>query len=137
MLQQAILALLYQWDRVRDLECWMLGTLKRHCLMYWRKHRRRIYSAVDSALLEWLSEPVAPSQEKSDLLRDLENLIGRLPPRCRTLLLLRFRMGYEPPEVAERLGYQTSSIGKITTRCLAALSRELLASGLTEEPEER
>ncbi len=85
VLQQALLALLYQWDRVRDPECWLFGTVRRHCLMYWRTHRRRIYSAVDSAILEWLSEPIAPSQERLDLLCDLESLIQRLPPaagRC-------------------------------------------------------
>lgn len=132
VLQQTLLALLYQWDRVRDPECWLLGTLRRNCLMYWRTNRRKIYSSVDTSLLEWLSEPVAPSQERTDLLSDLENLIGRLPSRCRSLLQLRFRLGYEPPEIAERLGYRASSIGKITTRCLAALSRELLAAGFTE-----
>ena len=132
VLQQTLLALVYQWDRVRDPECWLLGTLKRHCLMYWRTNRRRIYSAVDSTILEWLSEPVAPSQERADLLCDLENLLGRLPSRCRSLLHLRFQLGYEPVEVARRLGYRASSIGKITTRCLAALSRELLAAGLTD-----
>lgn len=133
VLQQTLLALLYQWERVRDPESWLLGTLKRHCLMYWRTHRRRIYSAVDAAILEWLSEPIAPSQEKTDLLCDLENLIGRLPARCRLLLQLRFRFGYEPLEVARRLGYRASSIGKITTRCLAALSRELFASGTADK----
>ena len=133
MLQQALLALLYQWERVRDPESWLFGTVKRHCLMYWRTHRRRIYSAVDSTILEWLSEPIAPSQERADLLCDLESLIDRLPTRCRSLLRLRFRLGYEPPEVARMLGYRASSIGKITTRCLAALSRELLASGLADE----
>jgi RNA polymerase sigma factor (sigma-70 family) len=132
VLQQTLLALLYQWERVRDPECWLLGTLKRHCLMYWRTHRRKIYSSVDSTILEWLSEPVAPSQERTDLLCDLDNLIGRIPSRCRSLLQLRFQMGYEALEVAERLGYRASSIGKITTRCLAALSRELLAAGLAE-----
>lgn|SRR6185369_424429 len=132
VLQQTLLSLLYQWDRIRDPETWLLGTLKRHCLMYWRTHRRRIYSAVDSTILEWLSEPVAPSQERTDLQSDLENLIGRLPTRCRSLLQLRFH-GYETPEVAERLGYRSSSIGKITNRCLAALSRELLLEGLAEE----
>lgn len=132
VLQQTLLTLVYQWDRVRDPECWLLGTLKRHCLMYWRTNRRRIYSAVDSTILEWLSEPVAPSQERADLLCDLENLLGRLPSRCRSLLHLRFQLGYEPVEVARRLGYRASSIGKITTRCLAALSRELLAAGLTD-----
>lgn len=137
VVQQALLALLYQWDRVRDPECWLIGTLKRHCLMYWRKNRRRIDIAVDSTLLEWLSQPVAPSQERTDMLCDLDNLLKRLPRRCRSLLRLRFLMGFEPLEIAERLSYSPSSIGKITHRCLRALSRELLTAGLTfEEPEE-
>lgn len=133
VLQQALLALLYQWDRVRDPECWLVGTLKRHCLMYWRNQRRQIYSAVDTTLLEWLSEPVAPDQETANLRSDLESLLGRLPSRCRSLLQLRFWMGFEPSEVARRTGYRLSSIGKITNRCIAALSRELLAAGLTAD----
>jgi RNA polymerase sigma factor (sigma-70 family) len=132
VLQQSLLALLHQWDIVRDPESWLVGTLRRHCFMYWRKQRRRLYSAVDSAILEWLCEPVAPPQERADLLCDLRTLIGRLPSRCRLLLELRFQLGYEPAEVARRLGYRDSSIGKITTRCLAALSRALLADGLSE-----
>ena len=137
VLQQTLLALLYQWDRVRDPECWLMGTLKRHCLMYWRNSRRRIYSAVDSTVLEWLSQPVAPTQEKSDMLCDLDSLLDRLPSRCRSLLRLRFRMGFEPMELARALGYRPSSIGKVTHRCLAALSRELFAAGLSlEEPED-
>src|SRR6185436_18360787 len=76
VLQQSLLALVYQWDRVRDPECWLIGTLRRHCLMYWRTNRRRIYLSVDSTLLELLSEPVAPSQERTDLLCDLESLLG-------------------------------------------------------------
>lgn len=136
VLQQTLLALLYQWERVRDPECWLLGTLKRHCLMYWRNHRRSIYSAVDSTVLELLSEPVAPNQERAELLCDLDILLDRLPERCRSLLKLRFRMGYDPLEVARQLGYRSSSIGKVTIRCLAALSRELLAAGLSSaEPE--
>ncbi|HEY9423009.1 MAG TPA: sigma-70 family RNA polymerase sigma factor [Thermoanaerobaculia bacterium] len=132
ILQQALLALLYQWERVRDPESWLFGTVRRHCLMFWRTNRRRIYSAVDSAILEWLSPPIAPAQEKADLLCDLESLIDKLPPRCRSLLRLR-QLGFEPPEVANKLGYRASSIGKITNRCLAALSRELVASGLVDE----
>lgn len=133
ILQQALLALLYQWERVRNPESWLFGTVRRHCLMYWRSQRRRIYSSVDATILEWLSAPVEPSQERADLIYDLENLIDRLPSRCRTLLRLRFRLGYEPLEVARKLGYRASSIGKVTKRCLAALSRELLVSGLAEE----
>src|SRR5690242_19035588 len=73
ILQQALLALLYQWERVRDPESWLFGTVRRHCLMYWRAQRRRIYSSVDAKILEWLSAPVEPSQERSDLICDLEN----------------------------------------------------------------
>ncbi|HXO19956.1 MAG TPA: sigma-70 family RNA polymerase sigma factor [Thermoanaerobaculia bacterium] len=136
LLHEALLALLSQRDRIRDPESWLLGTLKRHCAMYWRRQQRRLYSAVDTAILEWLSAPLDPPQERAELLRDLDNLIGRLPPRCRSLLRLRFRLGYEPLEAAQKLGYRASSIGKVTTRCLAALSRELLASGLAtaEDP---
>ena len=132
VLQQTLLALLYHWDRVRDPECWLLGTLKRHCLMYWRKSRRQLYAAVDATVLEWLSEPLAAPQERDGLLRDLESVISQLPPRCRSLLELRFRLGYEPPEVAARLGYRPSSIGKLTARCLAALSRELFGADTAE-----
>jgi RNA polymerase sigma factor (sigma-70 family) len=135
LLQQSLLALLYQWERVRDPEAWLAGTLKRHCLMYWRTHRRRIYSAVDAALLEWLSQPIEPPQQRTELLCDLESLIGRLPSRCQSLLRLRYRLGYEAPEVAKKLGYRASSIGKVTTRCLAALSREMLSAGLCGEPD--
>ena len=130
LVQQALLALLYQWETVRDPECWLMGTLKRRCLMYWRGQRRSLYRAVDAAVLDWLAVPPAAPQERADLLADLENLIDRLPRRCRLLLRLRFQLGYEPTEVAVQLGYRASSIGKITTRCLAALNRELLCSGM-------
>lgn len=36
LLQQALLALLYQWERCRDPERWVYGTIRRHCKMYWR-----------------------------------------------------------------------------------------------------
>jgi len=133
VLQQSLLALVYQWERVRDPECWLLVTLKRHCQMYWRSSFRQLYKTVDTSLLEMISDPAAPAQERANLLCDLENLLARLSPRCRKLLRLRFHLGYEPLEVARHLGYQASSIGKVTTRCLAALSRELLAAGLGPE----
>lgn len=128
VLQQSLLALIYRWGTIRDPEGWLLVALRQHCRMYWRTHRRRLYSAVDSAILEWLSQPQAPPQERSDLLADLRSMIARLPPRCRTVLELRFQLGYEPAEVARRMGYRDKSIGKVTDRCLAALAREMLAA---------
>lgn len=130
ILQQALLALVYQQQGVRDPEAWLLGTLRNKCLLYWRERRRKLYEAVDDTVLECMAAPLAPAQEGADLRRDLENAIEHLPERCRALLSLRYRQGYEPPELAQRLGYSQASISKITTRCLGALTRYLIAGGV-------
>ncbi len=129
VLQQALVALIYHWDTIRDPECWLFVTLRRHCSLYWRNQRRRLYSAVDATILECLSRPVAPPQERGDLVRDLRQMIDRLPARCRSVLELRFLLGYEAQEVARRLGYRDSSMTQVTNRCLAALAREMLSAG--------
>jgi RNA polymerase sigma factor (sigma-70 family) len=129
LLQQALLALVYQREKVRDPEAWLLGTLRNKCLLFWREQRRKLYDAVDAAVLDCMAGPTAPAQEGADVLRDLESALELLPERCRSLLSLRYRQGYETPELAERLGYSPSSISKITTRCLAALTRHLMTSG--------
>jgi RNA polymerase sigma factor (sigma-70 family) len=133
ILQQSLLALIYQWQNIRDPEAWLFGTLRNRCLIYWRERRRRLYENVDSAVLEWMAKPTQPEQEGEDLARDLTAVIERLPQRCRSLLKLRYRLGYEPPEVAERMGYSPASIAKVTTRCLAALMRQLTVAGLLKK----
>lgn len=130
IVQQALLALIYQRQAIRDPAAWMMGTIRNKCLLYWREQRRKLYDAVDAAVLEFMAEPNAPDQEETDLRRDLTQAIERLPERCRSLLSLRYHHGYEAPELAERMGYSPSSINKITTRCLAALTRHLVASGI-------
>jgi len=127
LLQETFKQLVYQLDRIRDHEAWLMGTLQRQCFMYWRTQRRRLYLAMDDAILEALSPAVEPEQEREQLLRDLQELIDRLPCRCQSLFALR-RLGYEPHEIAGLMGYSSASIGKITTRCLADLRRELLVA---------
>ena len=131
IVQQALLALLYQRQAIRDPEAWLMGTLRNKCLLYWRERRRKLYDAVDAAVLDLMAEPMAPEQEGADVRRDLEMAIERLPERCRSLLSLRYNHGYEPPELAERLGYSPTSISKTTNRCLAALTRELTQLTMT------
>jgi RNA polymerase sigma factor (sigma-70 family) len=133
LLQQSLLALVYRREEIRNPEAWLLGTLRKTCLLYWRDRRRQIYEAVDGAILEWLAEPQPPGQEREELWHDLENLMARLPERCRTLLRLRYRVGLDAAEVAARLGYRPSSIGKVTARCLAAMAREVMGAGLLQE----
>lgn len=125
IMQQALLALVYQRQGIRDPEAWLIGTVRNKCLLYWRDYRRKLYDAVDAAVLECMAEPLAPEQEETDLRRDLASAMEQLPARCRNLLRLRYRQGFSSLELAERLGYSPASISKVTTRCVAALTRLL------------
>ena len=127
ILQQALMALVYHREGIRDPEAWLLGTVRNKCLLYWRERRRRLYESVDAAVLEAVAGTVGPAQESTHLDHDLAQALERLPERCRSLLWMRYRQGYDPPELAERLGYSPASISKVTSRCLAALTRHLFA----------
>lgn len=135
VLQQSFLDLVYKQKQVYNPEAWVTATVRNRCITYWRKRRRQIWDAVDSALLDLLAQPEAPSQRQVSLRQDLEKLLNRLPERCRSVLVLRYGLGYRSREVADLLGYQPSSIRKVTSRCIAALTRELVDSGF-EAPTE-
>lgn len=137
ILQQALLAYLYKRDTVLEFDKWLLGAVRKRCLMYWRGRRRRFYTAIDAAILDELAEEGAPSQDQADFQRDLRRVVGRLTERCRRLLQLRFGLGYDPPEAARRLGYQPSGIYKTLERCLAALANGMTRAGLTAPSESK
>ncbi len=125
ILQEALLATVLKWERIRNPEAWLVVTLKNRCLIYWRRRRGSLCTAVDDGALELLSEPEAPPQERQHMRWDLDNLMGNLPTRHQDLLRLRYLQGHSPSEVAERLGYCQSSVRKLASRCLARLSEQL------------
>lgn len=133
VLQDTLLTLLYKWDSVHNPEAWLIGTLRRRCIMYWRHRRSRLHEAVDEAILELIAEGDSPSQETAMLRRDLEMTLAQLPSRCRAMLRLRYGLGLKPDEIAERLGYRQSSVRKVANRCLAALARQLVEVGFFKE----
>src|SRR5881227_3914322 len=63
ILQQALMALVYRREGIRDPEAWLLGTVRNKCLLYWREQRRKIYDAVDAVVLDAMAEPLHPAQE--------------------------------------------------------------------------
>ncbi len=132
LLQQTILTFLIKLDGIQDPPRWLLGTLRNRCLMYWRSHRRRLYESVDAALLDAIAEPDESVQEQRDLAHDLNGILHKLSPRCRSVLRLRYGLGCDPAETAREMGYRHSSIYKILERCLAGLTRSLVAVGLVE-----
>lgn len=124
ILQEALLATVLKWERIRSPEPWLVVTLKNRCLIYWRRRRGNLCSAVDDAALELLCEPEEPAQERQHLRWDLDHLLEHLPARHQDLMRLRYFEGHSPSEVAEQLGYRQSSVRKLASRCLARLSEQ-------------
>lgn len=133
LVQEALLSTVRRWSRLREPEGWLVGAVRHQCLMYWRGRRRRLYDSVDDLLLELLAEPVASPAERVDRARDLERLMPRISPRCRALLELRYSLGLGPTEIAAKMGYRKGSMTNLTQRCVAALTRVLVAAGYREE----
>ena len=129
VLQQAFLTLLHRWQQVQDPEAWLLAVVRNKCLVYRRDKGRQLHQAVDEEILEWLAGTERPVQEKRATRRDVEQLVAKLKPRCQELIHLRYKMGYDLAEVADELGYQRSSVSKVTLRCLSALSRQMVIAG--------
>lgn len=128
ILQEALLATVLKWERIRNPEAWLVVTLKNRCLIYWRRRRGSLCTPMDTVALELLSEPEDPPQEREHLRWDLNSLIEKnLPSRHRDLVRMRYLMGHTPSEVAERLGYQQSSVRKLASRALARLSEQVEA----------
>lgn len=129
ILQQTFLDYVFKKDLINNPEGWLLGSVRNRSVIYWRKRRSQLYDAVDSAILELLARPEGPAQHDAALRHDLSRVLTELPERCQEVLRLRYGMGFGPSEVAERMGYQPSSIRKVTNRCLARLTRQLVAIG--------
>lgn len=131
LLQDTLVLYITKRPQILSPEAWLIGTLRYRCLLYWRKRRRRLLEAVDEALLLELVGTAPARQENDDLARDLSGAIGRLPNRCRSLLRLRYGLGCDDPEVADRMGYSPTGIRKIAHRCLSALTLQMVAGGYT------
>jgi len=123
LLQEALLDALRQWETIRNVEAWLVGTLRFKCAKYWKRQRLERVRAVDPPALEDLCAPQPPAQEHDQALLDLRSLLRGLGPRHRAALWLRFGLGLSTNEVARRLGYCPASVRKLTGRTIARLRR--------------
>jgi RNA polymerase sigma-70 factor (ECF subfamily) len=136
LLQETFLIMVSKAGSIRNPEAWILATLSNRCVIYWRKHRSRLWDLVDTTILELLADAEAPAQERAEIRYDLDNLLSQLPDRCRSVLRLRYGLGCSTAEAAERTGYCKSSIRKVTRRCLSALTQKLLGPGAQPDVEQ-
>lgn len=129
LIQEVCVDYLERADGIRDPDRWFVGALRKACLAFIRTERRRLYDAVDAALLDLAACPGSCSQERESLLASLGRRIRELGERCRELLWMRYELGCDRFEAASRLKVQPSSIGTLERRCIAQLSERILAAG--------
>jgi RNA polymerase sigma factor (sigma-70 family) len=135
ILQETLLTYLIKHDGIYNPEAWLRGALRKRCQFYWRRRRKSLLTVVDRSILEALSQAARAEQsEREDVQRDLGRALDSIPPRCRQLLALRYGQDCDPRVAAESLGYRRSGAYKIFERCLAALTRGLVATGFMKEP---
>jgi len=127
LVQEALMHFLRKQAQIHEPEQWLVGAVRKECLMYWRRHRRRLEVSMDAAVEAVAQE--AP-QERHAFRSDLDRAINTLRPKCQSLLRLRYGLGFSTEETAQQLGYTISSLDNIARRCLAALSQRLLSCTL-------
>jgi RNA polymerase sigma-70 factor (ECF subfamily) len=134
ILQQTLLVFLIKHGEIYNPEAWIRGTLRKRCQVYWRLRQKKLATVVDASMLDALAAPSSSEEGgRADFTRLLGRALDSIPPRCRQLLELRYGRDCGPREAAAQLGYRASGAYKIFERCLAALTRGLVATGLAKE----
>ena len=120
LVQTSWLLAVTKWPGIRDPESWLLGTLERRCIVYWRKRQLQAqrYQPLDGLAPEPAIEPV---QAQRDRLVDLGMAVRRLPLAQRRLLACRYRLGLSPPETAAAMGLAPSTVRPMIHRARARL----------------
>lgn len=130
----ALLALLH-WEQIRQPAPWLLGTLRKRCLLYHRNRRlaaRRQLRIEDRRPSGHRDDAGAPSRspmpplpalpaprEPLEARIDVDRLLRAMPARHRLVLTARYRLGLADGEVAEATGLAVGSVRKVIQRALA------------------
>ncbi|MGE0640662.1 MAG: RNA polymerase sigma factor [Thermoanaerobaculia bacterium] len=128
IVQDLVVLFLTKRNEIESPAAWLAGTLRMRCILFWRTRRRRIMESIDEGLLQELATPGELSQNRDDVSRDLSSAIRHLPQRCQSLLRLRYGLDCDMPEIAKKLGYSATSVRKIASRCLSALTGQILST---------
>jgi RNA polymerase sigma factor (sigma-70 family) len=124
LVQTTLLLAVAKWNHIRDPEAWLIGTLHKRCILYWRT--RWSHTEYTRPFEELDREPsVEPDQTHRERFADLGKVWHCLPPAQRKLLLLRFREGMSPREAAQAVGLAYSSVRKTTNRACERLREAL------------
>lgn len=125
--QQSFLALAEHFSRLcrlprPQLEAYLVVTVERKCIDILRQQARRDGVPFDENTVLVTPPPCGDP---------VADAMGRLPPRCREALLLRYGCGYSTRETASLLELSFAAAQKLLQRAKAALRQELEKEGLT------
>jgi RNA polymerase sigma-70 factor, ECF subfamily len=110
-------------DTLTAPEMWLFSVARRLAMTALRKRYR-----LRSALVRVRSREVEPAGVPASARGALE-LLARLSPDDRALVLLRYWYGFQSPEIAEITGRTPAAVRKRLERSLAALAVEFEATG--------
>ncbi len=86
MLEDCMMVLVYRYDQLVRPDRWLLRTLRHRCVRHWRDRRKRLCTAVDTEIRQWIEDESISNEEKDKRRLELNQQIDRLPRRCRPLL---------------------------------------------------
>lgn len=132
LVQTALMKLLQAWPR-------LVAGIDFHPDAYARKV---IINTSMSSWRQWTSRvQIGKVPEQSVTLAswedgyDLARLMAKLPVRQRTVLVLRYYLGYSETEIAEVLGCRPGTVKSAAARGLATLRRKLVPAAPLNTPE--
>lgn len=124
VLQEALLAVTARRREIESPGEGLAGMDRLRRMRYWHERQQGVCEAVDQLLFRSFQEdPATP----------LERLLDQLPPRCRSLLRLRYGLDVATDPIAVKLSDRKAGIRKTTGRCLTTLARLLIEQGLAEK----
>lgn len=120
ILQDVAVAFILKAPAIRDGRAWARAVLRNCCCSYWRDQVRR-RQAEGRLASRAAAIPLDSPTERIDLERGLAGL----PRGARRVLHLRFWVGLDEAEIAERTHYAKGSVDTTMRRGLATLREQL------------
>lgn len=130
LVQMALAAVATRWRKVDDPAAYARRVLYTQAVSWWRRRRSRV---VESLTAEMPERPVPVSGEL-ELTMTLRQALGRLTPRQRAVLVLRFYEDLSEAQTAARLGCRLGTVKSQTRHALRRLRQLAPELGLFADP---
>ena len=104
MLEQTLVTLYLRYPDLRHPGFWVLQTLKRRCVLWWRRRNRQLYRIADIGFRQILTSSESSRAEREQMRENLRRWSAAVRPRSREVLSRRYGLaGGEvtaPPELS-------------------------------------